>query len=105
MFDPITGKIDHEVAEYWRKHDLKNYVKTNWETLGPKLQGKIWAWTGDMDNFYLNPALRAFSEMLKTMDNPKSDASINFTPMKGHCAEYDEIKVIQQIEEKMENVK
>lgn len=102
MFDPITGKIDREVAEYWRKHDLKDYVKSNWETLGPKLQGKIWAWTGDMDNFYLNPALRAFNEMLKTMDNPKSDASINFTPMKGHCAEYDEIKVIQQIVEKLE---
>ena len=102
MFDPITGKIDREVAEYWRKHDLKNYVKTNWETLGPKLQGKIWAWTGDMDNFYLNPALRAFDEMLKTMENPKSDASLHFTPMKGHCAEYNEIKVIQQIVEKLE---
>jgi hypothetical protein len=101
MFDPKTGKIDREVAEHWRKHDLKNYVKTNWETLGPKVQGKIWAWTGDMDNFYLNPALRAFDEMLKTMDNPKSDASINFTPMKGHCAEYEEIKVIQQIAEKL----
>jgi hypothetical protein len=86
MFDPVTGEIDHEVAEYWRKHD----------------QGKIWAWTGDMDNFYLNPALRAFDEMLKKMDNPKSDASINFTPMKGHCAEYDEIKVIQQIVDKLE---
>ncbi|HSO86010.1 MAG TPA: alpha/beta hydrolase-fold protein [Draconibacterium sp.] len=102
MFDPVTGKIDHEVVEYWRKHDLKHYVKTNWEKLGPKIQGKIWAWTGDMDNFYLNPALRAFDEMLKTMENPKSDAIINFTPMKGHCAEYDEIKVIQQIAEKLE---
>ena len=101
MFDPITGKIDRQVAEHWRKHDLKDYVKTNWETLGPKIQGKIWAWTGDMDNFYLNPALRAFDEMLKTMENPKSDASIHFSPMKGHCAEYDEIKVIQQIAEKL----
>lgn len=101
MFDPITGKINREVAEYWRKHDLKDYVKTNWETLGPKIQGKIWAWTGDMDNFYLNPALRAFDEMLKTMKNPKSDASIHFTPMKGHCSEYDEIKVIQQIAKKL----
>lgn len=102
MFDPVTGKIDREVAEYWRKHDLKVFVKNNWETLGPKIQGKIWAWTGDMDNFYLNPALRAFDEMLKTMENPKSDASINFSPMKGHCSEYNEIKVIQQIEEKLE---
>ncbi len=101
MFDPVTGKIDREVAEYWRKRDLKHYVKTNWETLGPKIQGKIWAWTGDMDNFYLNPALRAFDEMLKTMENPKTDAIINFSPMQGHCTEYNELKVIQQIAEKL----
>lgn len=101
MFDPVTGEIDHEVAEYWRKHDLKNYVETNWENLGSKIQGKIWVWAGDMDNFYLNPATRAFDEMLKTRENPKSDASINFTPMKGHCAEYNERKVIEQIVEKL----
>lgn len=104
MFDPITGKIDREVAEYWRKYDLKDYVKTNWKTLGPKIQGKIWAWTGDMDNFYLNPALRSFDEMLKKMDNPMSDAEIHFSPMKGHCAEYNEIKVIVQIAEKLKMV-
>ncbi len=101
MFDPITGEIDHDVAEYWRKHDLKNYVETNWETLGRKIQGKVWVWAGDMDNFYLNPATRAFDEMLKIMENPKSDASINFTPMKGHCAEYNEKKVIEQITQKL----
>ena len=101
MFDPVTGEIDHEVAEYWRKHDLKNYVETNWENLGSKIQGKIWVWAGDMDNFYLNPATRSFDEMMKTRENPKSDASINFTPMKGHCAEYNERKVIEQIVEKL----
>ncbi len=102
MFDPITGEIDHEVAEFWRKHDLKHYVETNWETLGPKIQGKVWIWAGDMDNFYLNPATRAFDEMLKTTENPKSDVSVSFTPMKGHCAEYNELKVIEQIVEKLE---
>ncbi|HRX10576.1 MAG TPA: alpha/beta hydrolase-fold protein [Draconibacterium sp.] len=101
MFDPVSGEIDHEVAEYWRKHDLKNYVETNWKTLGPKIQGKVWIWAGDMDNFYLNPATRAFDEMLKTMENPKSDASVNFSPMEGHCAEYNEIKVIEQIAGKL----
>jgi hypothetical protein len=71
--------------------------------LGPKIQGKIWVWTGDMDNFYLNPATRAFDEMLKTMENPKSDASIQFSPMKGHCAEYNERKVIEQIAVKIKS--
>ena len=103
MFHPTTGEIDGEVAEYWRKYDLKDYVENNWETLGPKIQGKIWVWAGDMDNFYLNPATRTFDKMLKEMDNPKSDASIHFSPMKGHCAEYNERKVIQQIAEKIKN--
>lgn len=103
MFDPITGEIDHEVAEYWRKHDLKNYVETNWKTLGPKIQGKVWIWAGDMDNFYLNPATRTFDEMLKTRKNPESDAEIHFSPMKGHCAEYNERKVIEQITEKLKD--
>jgi hypothetical protein len=101
LFDPVTGEIDHKIAEYWRKHDLKDYVKTNWETLGPKIQGKIWIWGADMDNFYLNPALRAFDKMLKNTENPKSDASIHFTPMTGHCSEYNDLKVIQQIADKI----
>ncbi len=102
LFDPETGEIDREVAEHWRKYDLKHYVETNWETLGPKIQGKIWVWMGDMDNFYLNPAMRAFDAMLKRQTNPKSDASINFSPMQGHCSEYSHIKVLNQIKEKLE---
>ncbi|MCG6187789.1 alpha/beta hydrolase [Maribellus maritimus] len=101
LFDPATGKIDRQVAEYWRKHDLKDMVENNWETLGPKIQGKIWIWVADMDHFYLNPAMRAFDAMLYRTDDPKSDATIHFSPMKGHCEEYDFIKVYQQIQEKI----
>lgn len=101
LFDPETGKIEHEVAEHWRKYDLKHFVEKNWETLGPKIDGKIWIWMGDMDVFYLNPALRAFGEMLKKQKNPVSDAKIFFSPMKGHCAEYNHKKVLMQIEEKL----
>ncbi len=101
MFDPISGKIDKNVATYWKKHDLKNMVETNWETLGPKIQGKIWIWMGDMDNFYLNPAMRAFDQMLQKKQNPKSDASINFSPMAGHCTEYYFNKVYEQINKKI----
>lgn len=62
IFDPITGEIDQEVAEYWKKYDFKLYAEKNWETLGPKIQGKIFVWMGDMDNFYLNPATRKLDE-------------------------------------------
>jgi len=103
MFDPATGEIDREVAEHWRKYDLKDYVQTNWKTLGPKIQGKIWVWGADMDNFYLNPALRSFDKMLQKQDNPKSDAQISFTPMAGHCQGFSNKKVLMQIKEKLDH--
>ena len=100
LFDPDTGIIDHKVAQYWEQHDLKRYVENNWETLGPKLHGKIWIWMGDMDNYYLNTAMHSFDRMLKSRTNPESDAVINFAPMEGHCQEYDQIQVLNMIAEK-----
>ena len=97
LFDPQTGKIDHQVAEYWKKYDLKLYLKENWAELGPKLQGKIWIWMGDMDHFYLNPATRAFDEFLKTTENPKSDAYIHFDAMQGHCQQYSHMEVLKMM--------
>ena len=85
LFDEVTGKIDPKVAEHWKKYDLLLYTKENWKELGPKLKGKIYIWMGDMDNFYLNPALRNYEKFLKSTENPKSDAVIEFVPMKGHC--------------------
>ena len=105
IFHPTTGEIDKEVAEHWRKYDLKDFAEKNWKTLGPKIQGKIWIWGADMDNFYLNPALRSFDEMIKKMDNPKSDAEISFTPMARHCQEYSNRKVLLQIQKKLEELK
>jgi S-formylglutathione hydrolase FrmB len=105
LFDPQTGDIDKEVAEYWKKYDFKLYAKNNWTELGPKLQGKIYVWMGDMDNFYLNPATRAFDDYLKTTQNPKSDAVIEFTPMAGHCSEYSNKRVLLQISDKIKLIK
>ena len=102
LFDPETGAIDKDVAEHWKKYDLKRFVENNWEKLGPKIEGKIWIWMGDMDNFYLNPAMRSFKNKLQEMENPKSDASINFSPMKGHCSGYNHKKVLLQIAEKLQ---
>lgn len=105
LFDPATGVIDHEVAEYWKKYDFKLYAQKNWQSLGPKLVGKIFIWMGDMDNFYLNPATRKFAEFMQDTQNPKSDAEIVFTPMKGHCAEFSHREVLEKIQEKLKSMK
>jgi hypothetical protein len=100
MFDPFTGKIDHEIARQWEKYDLKKILEKEWPTLGPKLQGKIWIWTGDMDGLYSNVATRFLKMYLDKTENPKSDAKISFTPMAGHCQEWDDEDVLKMVGEK-----
>jgi len=100
MFDPVTGKIDHTIAKQWEKYDLKKILEKNWTTLGPKLQGKIWIWTGDMDGLYSNVATRFLKMYLDKTENPKSDAKIFFTPMAGHCQEWSDKAVLMMVAEK-----
>lgn len=101
MFDPETGVIDREVAEHWKKYDMKILLEENWAELGPKLQDKIYIWMGDMDNFYLNPATRAFDKFIRSTENPKSDATIIFEPMQGHCAAFDHREILEMMWEKV----
>jgi len=101
LVDPITGEIDQEVAEHWKLYDFKLYAEEHWEELGPKIDGKIYIWMGDMDHFYLNTATRAFSEFLGTTENPKSDAEIVFSPLEGHCSKFSHKVVLEQIRERI----
>ena len=104
LFDPFTGDIDPNVAEHWKKYDLTLYSQENWTSLGPKVQGKLNIWMGDMDNFYLNLGTRAFDEFIQSTDNPHSDAVIRFTPMKGHCEEYDQRTILEAMAMKVKSI-
>jgi hypothetical protein len=71
LFDKRTGVIDPEVAAYWREHyDLLHHLKQNWASLGPKLFDKIHVYCGDMDNFYLNVAVKELQEWMRSTENP-----------------------------------
>ena len=104
LFDPESGEIDREVVEHWKKYDMLLYAKENWQELGPKIQGKIYIWMGDMDHFYLNPATRAFDDFILETENPTSDAQIIFTPMAGHCQNFSNKKVLTQMAAKLESM-
>jgi enterochelin esterase-like enzyme len=104
IFNPVTGEINKEVAEHWKKYDLLQFTSDNWSELGPKIKGKIHIWMGDMDNFYLNNSMRDFDEYLKTTVNPKSDAQIEFTPMKGHCSNYSHKHILKEIQKKLQQL-
>jgi len=105
LFDAITGEMDIDVAEHWKKYDFLKHAQKNWSTLGPKIQGKIYVWMGDMDHFYLNMATRSFAEYLETTENPKSDANIEFSAMKGHCTEFSNRRIYNQIEARLKMLK
>src|ERR1043166_5648582 len=69
IFDKETGKIDHQVAAYWKEHfDLSYILRRDWKTLGPKLRGKLKLYVGEADNYYLNDAVYLAEEFLKTAD-------------------------------------
>ncbi len=87
LWDKTTGKIDVSVANYMREHgyDLKDYLQNNWQTIGPKLAGKLHLYCGDMDNFYLNLAVYRLEDFLKRTNNPAYGGSFEYgRPMKGH---------------------
>jgi enterochelin esterase-like enzyme len=101
IFDPITGAIDPVVAEHWKNYDLLKYTEENWSELGPKIQGKIHIWMGDMDNYYLNNAMRDFDSYLMSTTNPKSDAEILFSPTSGHCDSFSIRTYLEAIQKQM----
>ena len=92
IWDPVSGQIDEDVAEQWRAFDLRQYTEENWTELGPKLQGKLHIWMGDMDNFYLNNAMYVYQEMLASRTEPTSDARFTFERGVGHC-DYNQVEM------------
>jgi hypothetical protein len=87
LWDKLTGKIDHEVADYMRDngYDLRAYAAQHWPTIGPKLIGKLHFFCGDMDDFFLNLAVYDFEEFLKSTTSPHYEGEFTYgRPLKGH---------------------
>ena len=85
IFDKETGKIDHQVAAYWKEHfDLSYILRRDWKTLGPKLRGKLKLYVGEADNYYLNDAVYLVEEFLKTAD-PPAEAEVDYGARAEHC--------------------
>ena len=86
IWDKLTGEIDPEVAEYWREnYDLRHIMERDWATLGPKLEGKIRIYCGDMDNYYLNNAVYLTEEFLKSTTDPYYAGEVDYGDRAEHC--------------------
>lgn len=87
LWDLRTGRIDRAVADYMRDqgYDLRHYLETNWSRIGPSLVGKLHILTGDMDDFYLAPAVYLLEDFLESTRAPYYAGSFRYgRPMKGH---------------------
>jgi hypothetical protein len=86
LWDKRTGEIDHEVAEYWREnYDLRYILERDWAELGPKLEGKIHIYVGDMDNYYLNNAVYLMEDFLESTTNPYYAGVVDYGDRDEHC--------------------
>jgi hypothetical protein len=86
LWDKETGEINHKVAEYWREnYDLRHILQRDWATLGPKLEGKIHIYCGDMDNYYLNNAVYLMEDFLKSTSNPHYGGEVTYGDRAEHC--------------------
>ncbi|MBY0373656.1 MAG: hypothetical protein K2Q23_06655, partial [Bryobacteraceae bacterium] len=86
IFDKLTGAIDPEVAKHWREnYDLRHILERDWAKLGPKVQGKIHIYCGDMDNFYLNNAVYLMEDFLNKTTNPHYGGEVKYGDRAEHC--------------------
>ena len=83
LWDPRSGKIDRRSIEHWKKYDLRMVLENNWQTLAPKLRGKLTIWVGEADDYYLNNAVHLLDAFLSKA-NPPYEGKILYGPGKGH---------------------
>lgn len=81
LFDAKTGGIDRFVAESWKKYDIGHILRTQWPTLGPKVQGKLRVFIGTQDTFRLEGACRLLQADLHKLG---SDAVFVFAEGRTH---------------------
>jgi enterochelin esterase-like enzyme len=85
IWDKVTGKINPEIAEAWKKYDLREVVVNNWATLAEKLAGRIHIYAADDDDYFLENAVQSFERATDELE-PPLDATFVYSNDAGHCA-------------------
>jgi hypothetical protein len=78
IWDKLTGKIDHTVAQAWEPMDLRLYLKANWSTMGPELKDRLKFFVGDDDTFFLNNGVELIQGFLDSVRHPRSGAEFTY---------------------------
>jgi pimeloyl-ACP methyl ester carboxylesterase len=86
LFDRDTGAINPTVQKAWQSYNISQILVNNWQTLGPKLKGKLHLVVGTADNFHLEEAVYLLRNTLKTLG---SDATFEFIEGRDHMDLYE----------------
>jgi S-formylglutathione hydrolase FrmB len=98
LWDRQTGRIDPQVAESWKKYDIRLVLESDWKTLGPRLRGKLHLFCGDEDDFFLE---RAFAKLANSLKRLGSDAYIEMVPGGRHGLTPDVwLRALEQMKER-----
>ena len=81
LFDRDSGVVDRAVAAAWETYDIRLVLQRHWDTLGPKLTGKLHVFMGAEDTFYLDGAARLLGQTLRELG---SDAEVRIVPGRDH---------------------
>ena len=85
LYDKRTGEIDKSIVEFWRaNYDLRNILERDWETLGPKLVGKLHFFMGDTDTYFLEEATRLMEAFLEQTTDPYYEGSFDWGVRQPH---------------------
>jgi enterochelin esterase-like enzyme len=83
LWDPISGVIDREVAEHWRRYDLRYLLERDWGVNGTDLVGKIHIRVRDPDPYFREVGVRLMESFLESTTAPYYAGSIEYVDRAG----------------------
>jgi hypothetical protein len=104
LWNGVTGQIDREVVDHWKKYDLRLVLQSNWKMLAPKLRGKMHVWVGESDEFFLNNAVHLLDDFLRAA-KPPFEGNLTVAIGRGHEQGIPETQVMKEMAEAVERGK
>ena len=83
LYDRESGMVNAEVADAWKRYDIRLTLEENWTELAPKLEDgrKLRVFMGDVDTFYLEGATKLLKQ---SQEHLGSKAVIDIEPGRDH---------------------
>ncbi len=85
LWNRMTGKIDSNTSNQWKRYDIQRFIHDNVNDLKPKLGGKIHIYSGGKDEFYLDDAVKLLQQSLLQIG---LNAEIKIYEDRGHSDVY-----------------